>query len=84
MTFSRKRDVPMDRQTNGLTDQRTNGPTDGRTDKASYTVACPQLKTEEKERISVKKSKAAPIRYWKILAESREGCLIMPTKIIVA
>ena len=26
------------------TDGRTDGPTDGRTDKASYRVACPQLK----------------------------------------
>ena len=29
----------------------TNGPTDRRTDKASYRVACPQLKTKEIERI---------------------------------
>ena len=27
-------------------DGRTNGPTDGRTDKASYRVACPQLKSD--------------------------------------
>ena len=30
--------------TNGPTDQQTDGPTDQRTDKASYRVACPQLK----------------------------------------
>ena len=29
------------------TDQPTDRPTDGRTDKASYRVACPQLKTEK-------------------------------------
>ena len=29
----------------GPTDRRTNGRTDGRTDKASYRVACPQLKS---------------------------------------
>ena len=44
-----------DRQTDGWTDRpdeqtdqtdrRTDGRTDGRTDKASYRVACPQLKT---------------------------------------
>ena len=28
-----------------ITDRRTDGPTDQRTDKASYRVACPQLKT---------------------------------------
>ena len=28
-----------------ITDGRTNGWTDGQTDKASYRVACPQLKT---------------------------------------
>ena len=31
-----------------VTDQPTNRPTDQRTDKASYRVACPQLKTVEK------------------------------------
>ena len=30
-------------------DQRTDGPTDQRTDKASYRVACPQLKTIQEE-----------------------------------
>ena len=39
-----------DGRTNGptdqRTDQRTNGPTDQRTDKASYRVACPQLKKQ--------------------------------------
>ena len=29
-----------------VTDQPTNQPTDQRTDKASYRVACPQLKTD--------------------------------------
>ena len=29
-----------------MTNRPTNQPTDGRTDKASYRVACPQLKTE--------------------------------------
>ena len=33
-----------DGRTNGRTDQRMDGPTDQRTDKASYRVACPQLK----------------------------------------
>ena len=32
--------------TDGRTDGRTDQRTDGRTDKASYRVACPQLKTE--------------------------------------
>ena len=32
--------------TDGPTDQRTNGRTDQRTDKASYRVACPQLKSK--------------------------------------
>ena len=32
-------------QSNGPTDGPTDGPKDGRTDKASYGVACPQLKT---------------------------------------
>ena len=32
--------------TDGPTNQRTDGRTDGRTDKASYRVACPQLKRE--------------------------------------
>ena len=32
-------------RTNRPTDGRTDEPTDGRTDKASYRVACPQLKT---------------------------------------
>ena len=31
--------------TDGPTNQRTDGRTDGRTDKASYRVACPQLKS---------------------------------------
>ena len=34
----------MDRWTDGPTDRRINGPTDQRTDKASYRIACPQLK----------------------------------------
>ena len=32
------------------TDRRTDRPTNGRTDKASYRVACPQLKKEEEAR----------------------------------
>ena len=34
----------MDQRTNGLMDQRTNKTTNGRMDKASYEIACPQLK----------------------------------------
>ena len=44
----RRTDGPMVRRTDGPMDRRTdgptNGPTDRRTDKASYRVACPQLK----------------------------------------
>ena len=35
-----------DRQTDGPTERPTNGRTDGRTDKASYRVACRQLKIQ--------------------------------------
>ena len=38
-TFQLERDGP--------TDQPTDRPTDGRTDKASYRVACPQLKRKK-------------------------------------
>ena len=38
------RALRTDGRTDGRTDRRTDGPTDGRTDKASYRVACPQLK----------------------------------------
>ena len=51
--LNRRTDRRTDRRTNGRTDGptdgptdgRTDGPTDGRTDKASYRVACPQLKS---------------------------------------
>ena len=33
-----------------VTDRRTDGRTDGRTDKASYRVACPQLKRKRKRK----------------------------------
>ena len=36
---------PLSTRADGPTDRRTNSPTDGPTDKASYRVACPQLKT---------------------------------------
>ena len=36
-----------DGPTDGRTDRRTDRRTDGRTDKASYRVACPQLKTRQ-------------------------------------
>ena len=42
----------------GPTDRPTNQPTDGRTDKASYRVACPQLKNGKKgKEISGKEEK---------------------------
>ena len=44
--------ITMDGRTDGPTDQRTNGPTAGPTDKASYSVACPQLKTGSNYKIS--------------------------------
>ena len=41
-----KRSFPhFSTRVHGPTDRRTDGPTDRRTDKASYRVACPQLKT---------------------------------------
>ena len=42
-------DKSPERWMDGRTDGRTDGPTDGRTDKASYRVACPQLKTKKKK-----------------------------------
>ena len=46
---------PTDQRINGSTDQRTNGPTD----KASYRVACPQLKRDtEKQRLNNKNRQA--------------------------
>ena len=39
-------DVRTDGWMDGWTDGRTDGWMDGRTDKASYRVACPQLKRE--------------------------------------
>ena len=52
-----------------FTDQPTDQPTDGRTDKASYRVACPQLKKKKrkyrerrkKERRVKRKKKGDPI-----------------------
>ena len=38
---------PMDGRTDGPMDGQTDRRTDGRTDKASYRVACPQLKKKE-------------------------------------
>ena len=49
-------DGPTDGRTNGRTDQRTDGRTDQRTDKASYRVACPQLKIE----------KMKPLKNWEM------------------
>ena len=42
------------RRTKVSTDQQTNGPTDRRKDKASYRVACPQLKRREHRQIGYK------------------------------
>ena len=47
-------DGPTDRRTQVSTDEQNNGPTDRRKDKASYRVACPQLKRREHRQIGYK------------------------------
>ena len=61
--------------TDGPTDGRTNGPTDQRTDKASYRVACPQLKTNKLKKKDVQKEKED--------AEERRGTKGIKRTIIV-
>ena len=56
--------------TDGRLDQQTNGPTDQRTDKASYRVACPQLK-RKKQRIRKRNGRKRKRKGIKGIRESR-------------